>query len=594
AVSILSPAHAASSQGGTAGRIFTSNMSHGAVYTGDFATPVGVETIFWQEAGSEVDSVASTLTRIAWSGDQGGVPDSSALKNKVLIADVALTAGAITEVSFTAGISALTSDPANERFYATVGAELWAFDSDGTDKTLVYTAQNDEFADIGWGLAVDGVNHKAYIGSGSYLYSLDLGSNNVTGSNLVELYIEFGGIDGVAVDAPNNHIYLANYDGEPGIFRANLDGSGSKTTLFATVPVEGGADGVAPSGVILNSQLGKMYFTVEQGVYESNLDGTGLRNLYYRGQTSSGYETIAIAFGTFNFGGITNPTVTTVSPASGTVDGGTTVTITGTGFQAGATVLIGGVACTVVTRTATEITCTTGAHAAGLVNVVVTNTDTGTVTKNNAYTYVPNGVNNSTNPVITTVSPASGPTAGGTTVTINGTGFKKGAVVTIGGVQCKVLIRVPTKITCKTGAHVAGLVDVVVTNTDTGTVTKNNAFTFIAPAASGTKTIKKTVYFASSSSKLSAQAAKTLRDFAALVPAGATNIKIKIVGFVQPSPDKANDGILSLARAKSIRVALGKAGVNGAWIVSGEGRATGDPVKARRGSVVITYTVVPA
>ena len=133
AMSILSPAQAVPTQGGTEGRIFTSNMELGSVLTGNFANPVGVETVFWQEAGSQVDSVSSTLTRVAWSSDQNEAPISSALYHKVFIADVALTAGTITQVSFTEGISALTSDPANERFYATAGAELWAFNSDGSN-----------------------------------------------------------------------------------------------------------------------------------------------------------------------------------------------------------------------------------------------------------------------------------------------------------------------------------------------------------------------------------------------------------------------------------------------------------------------------
>jgi outer membrane protein OmpA-like peptidoglycan-associated protein len=304
--------------------------------------------------------------------------------------------------------------------------------------------------------------------------------------------------------------------------------------------------------------------------------------------TDSGTVTKSNAY-TYVPPSVVNPTITTVSPSSGPIAGGTTVTITGTGFQAGATVLIGGVACTVVTRTATQITCTTGAHAAGLTDVVVTNTDTGTVTKSNAYTYVAPGV---VNPTITTVSPSSGPIAGGTTLTINGTGFQAGATVLVGGVACTVVTRTATKITCTTGARAAALVNVVVTNTDSGTATKANAFRYVAPAAPGTHTIKKTVYFGSSSYLMTAKATKTLAEYAARVPAGATIVKIKITGFVQPSPDKANDGILSLARAKSVKYALKKLGFTGPWIVSGEGRATGDPVLARRATIELTYRVV--
>ena len=82
------------------------------------------------------------------------------------------------------------------------------------------------------------------------------------------------------------------------------------------------------------------------------------------------------------------PTVTSVAPATGPAAGGTSVTVSGTNFQAGATVTFGGVAATGVTRVnSTTITCTTPAHAAGIVNVVVTNPDTQFGTLVNGFTY---------------------------------------------------------------------------------------------------------------------------------------------------------------------------------------------------------------
>lgn len=83
------------------------------------------------------------------------------------------------------------------------------------------------------------------------------------------------------------------------------------------------------------------------------------------------------------------PTITDISPNSGSVSGGTAVTITGTEFATGAAVTFGGDSATdVVVTSATEITCVTPAHTAGAVDVVVTNTDTGTVTKAGGFTYV--------------------------------------------------------------------------------------------------------------------------------------------------------------------------------------------------------------
>jgi hypothetical protein len=65
------------------------------------------------------------------------------------------------------------------------------------------------------------------------------------------------------------------------------------------------------------------------------------------------------------------------------------VTISGSGFAAGATVSIGGVAATsVVVVNGTTISAMTGAHGAGTVSVVVTNPDATNGTLASAFTYL--------------------------------------------------------------------------------------------------------------------------------------------------------------------------------------------------------------
>jgi hypothetical protein len=82
------------------------------------------------------------------------------------------------------------------------------------------------------------------------------------------------------------------------------------------------------------------------------------------------------------------PTITKVTPSSGSTDGGGTVTITGTVFLSGATVKFGSTAATnVVVVNATTVTATVPAHAAGAVDVVVTNADQGKATLAGGYTY---------------------------------------------------------------------------------------------------------------------------------------------------------------------------------------------------------------
>lgn len=83
------------------------------------------------------------------------------------------------------------------------------------------------------------------------------------------------------------------------------------------------------------------------------------------------------------------PTISGVSPNSGSTLGGTPVTITGTNFLTGTAVTFGGVAATSVVPALNglSLTCVAPAHAAGLVDVVVT-TSAGSATSVNAYTYV--------------------------------------------------------------------------------------------------------------------------------------------------------------------------------------------------------------
>src|ERR1700738_1522077 len=70
------------------------------------------------------------------------------------------------------------------------------------------------------------------------------------------------------------------------------------------------------------------------------------------------------------------PTLTSISPSSGTTSGGTAVTLAGINFVSGATVKFGGVAATSVSVVnSTTITAKTPPNPAGTVSVTVTNPD---------------------------------------------------------------------------------------------------------------------------------------------------------------------------------------------------------------------------
>ncbi len=92
-------------------------------------------------------------------------------------------------------------------------------------------------------------------------------------------------------------------------------------------------------------------------------------------------------------------------------------------------------------------------------------------------------------PTFTSITPANGPAAGGTTVTIVGTNFVSGGSlnVTIGGVAAtNVVVADSTHITATTPAGTAGSQNVVITNNDGQTVTATGAYTYMpAPTVTG-------------------------------------------------------------------------------------------------------------
>ncbi|MBI3652031.1 MAG: IPT/TIG domain-containing protein [Acidobacteria bacterium] len=177
------------------------------------------------------------------------------------------------------------------------------------------------------------------------------------------------------------------------------------------------------------------------------------------------------------------PTVSAVSPNSDVSTGGTSVTISGTNFGTGASVTFGGTAASNINvANSTTITATTPAHAAGVVNVVVTNPDNQSATLTNGFTYT--APPPAPAPTLSSVTPNSGSTVGGTSVTLAGSNFVGGATVTFGGVAATgVTVNSATSITATTPAHAAGAVNVTVTNPDSQSATLTNGFTFTNPAS---------------------------------------------------------------------------------------------------------------
>lgn len=117
--------------------------------------------------------------------------------------------------------------------------------------------------------------------------------------------------------------------------------------------------------------------------------------------------------------------VSAVDPGTGPAAGGTPVTLTGTGFIGASGATFGGVAATnVVVVSDTQITCTTPAHAAGVVDVTVT-VAADSATLAGGFTYLDPQRIDSVDPSVVHLS--GGP------VTITGAGFIQGVQVLFGG-----------------------------------------------------------------------------------------------------------------------------------------------------------------
>ncbi|MFI8301293.1 IPT/TIG domain-containing protein [Streptomyces nigra] len=184
--------------------------------------------------------------------------------------------------------------------------------------------------------------------------------------------------------------------------------------------------------------------------------------------------TVTTAGGTSNpvpFFYVGAPFKSSVGPTSGPLTGGNTVTINGAGLATATSVAFGANTATPTVVSDTQLTVTVPAGAAaGPVGVSVTTA--GGTNNGLSYTYVDV-------PAVTTVAPASGPTSGGTGVTITGTNLGTTESVTFDGTPAPFSVVNATTVSAVTPPGAAGAVDVVVTNA-AGSDTAADAFTYVA------------------------------------------------------------------------------------------------------------------
>jgi hypothetical protein len=175
------------------------------------------------------------------------------------------------------------------------------------------------------------------------------------------------------------------------------------------------------------------------------------------------------------------PAVLGVTPASGSTAGGNGVVILGSNLDGATQVAFGGHVASIVGVNAAGTRLTVLAPAGtGTVDVVVT-TPVGTSPTSSAdiYTYVVPPPP----PSISSIAPITGPGAGGTSVTIAGSGFTGATAVSFGAVAAAgFTVDSPTQITATAPAG-SGVVAITVTGPGgTSATVAGGAFTYVAPS----------------------------------------------------------------------------------------------------------------
>ncbi len=171
-------------------------------------------------------------------------------------------------------------------------------------------------------------------------------------------------------------------------------------------------------------------------------------------------------------------TINSISPTSGSYEGGTKVTISGKTMDDVTQVKFDGEICTSLEIVSEKkLTCLTPAHAAGEVDVVLYSATFNPLTLKDGFLYTGEA---DVAPTLTSIAPTEGVIAGGDAVALTGTGFETGATVQFDGVDAtNVVVVSNSSITCDTPAHAAGVVDVTVENANTLNDTLAASFTYV-------------------------------------------------------------------------------------------------------------------
>jgi hypothetical protein len=241
------------------------------------------------------------------------------------------------------------------------------------------------------------------------------------------------------------------------------------------------------------------------------------------------------------FSYVAAPTVSSVAPNDGPLAGGISVTINGANLTGATAVSFGGNSASFIINSGTRITASSPSGF-GLVDVTVTTAGgTSATSAADQFTYT-------ASPIVSSVSPNSGPLAGGTSVIITGTKLSGATAVAFGSTAATAFtVNSETQITATSPPGSAGAVDVVVT-TAGGSSANGGAdmFTYVAaptvrslgtnigPVAGGTSvTIAGTNFSGATAVKFGTAAATTFTvtsptQITATSPAGSGLVHVTV------------------------------------------------------------------
>jgi hypothetical protein len=266
------------------------------------------------------------------------------------------------------------------------------------------------------------------------------------------------------------------------------------------LPLGGGQVTVTGANFSTSNQLSlrgvTLSFTIVNGTtitFAAPSDGAGSYDLAIRNPVGTYTLSSAITY-------VLAPTLSTNSPILGTTNGGTIVTLTGANLMGASRVNLGTTTVSFTVISDSKIRFTTPATSASVVDIGVV-TAGGSATLSNGIEFTSSALV----PIVTSITPATGPIAGGTSITVTGLYFSGSysdlVSAAIGGVSgSSVLIVDDSTLVFITPAG-QGTTLAVSVATGAGTGSLAGAFSYISPApeASSPETSSPTIDTSTSS-----------------------------------------------------------------------------------------------